>query len=168
MGCHSCWSSYFKLVFLWCWRTGARASGHMVTWLPKFHGWIGNQFSSLWGSAHARALSSAKRHRWEGKVQKNAQFSFSGLREAFLYKIVVQGTRTQEKIFFTADRSACPILKRNQAPKFLENFQVHFVLYSQEITFLKESLPCICKYFILDVLYVLRLAWAPWYQICVE
>ena len=84
--------------------------------------------------------------------------SFSGLREAFLYKIVLQGNRTQEKIFFTADRSACPILKRNQAPKFLENFQVHFVLYSQEITFLKESLQCICKYFILDVLYVLRSA----------
>ena len=63
-------------------------------------------------------------------------------------KKAIQGTGTQEKIFFTADRSACPILKRNQAPKFLENFQVHFVLYSQEITFLKESLPCICKYFI--------------------
>ena len=31
----------------------------------------------------------------------------------------------------TADRSAWPVLKRNQAAKFLKNFQVHFVLYSQ-------------------------------------
>ena len=33
--------------------------------------------------------------------------------------------------FITADRSAWPVLKRNQAAKFLKNFQVHFVLYSQ-------------------------------------
>ena len=35
-------------------------------------------------------------------------------------------------IFITADRSALPVLKRHQAAKFLKNFQVHFVLYSQE------------------------------------
>ena len=35
-------------------------------------------------------------------------------------------------IFITADRSAWPVLKRHQAAKFLKNFQVHFVLYSQE------------------------------------
>ena len=34
--------------------------------------------------------------------------------------------------FVTADRSAWPVLKRHQAAKFLKNFQVHFVLYSQE------------------------------------
>ena len=34
------------------------------------------------------------------------------------------------EIFITADRSV--LLKRNQAAKFLNNFQVHFVLYSQE------------------------------------
>ena len=33
------------------------------------------------------------------------------------------------EIFITADRSAWPVLKRNQAAKFLKNFQVHFVLY---------------------------------------
>ena len=36
------------------------------------------------------------------------------------------------EIFITADRSAWPVLKRHQAAKFLKNFQVHFVLYSQE------------------------------------
>ena len=33
------------------------------------------------------------------------------------------------EIFIMADRSAWPVLKRNQAAKFLKNFQVHFVLY---------------------------------------
>ena len=33
------------------------------------------------------------------------------------------------EIFITAHRSAWPVLKRNQAAKFLKNFQVHFVLY---------------------------------------
>ena len=33
------------------------------------------------------------------------------------------------EIFITADRYAWPVLKRNQAAKFLKNFQVHFVLY---------------------------------------
>ena len=33
----------------------------------------------------------ANRHRWEGKVQKNAQFSFIRQRKAFLYKIVLRG-----------------------------------------------------------------------------
>ena len=35
------------------------------------------------------------------------------------------------EIFITADRSAWPVLKRNQAAKFLKNFQIRFVLYSQ-------------------------------------
>ena len=35
-------------------------------------------------------------------------------------------------IFITADRSAWLVLKRHQAAKFLKNFQVHFVLYSEE------------------------------------
>ena len=36
------------------------------------------------------------------------------------------------RIFITADRSALLVLKRHQAAKFLKNFRVHFVLYSQE------------------------------------
>ena len=35
------------------------------------------------------------------------------------------------EIFITADRSAWPFLKRNQAAKFLKNFQVRFLLYKQ-------------------------------------
>ena len=40
---------YFILVVLWCGRTGERT----VTLLPKFLGWIDNQFFLLWGSARA-------------------------------------------------------------------------------------------------------------------
>ena len=35
-------------------------------------------------------------------------------------------------VFVTADRSALLVLKRHQAAKFLKNFRVHFVPYSQE------------------------------------
>ena len=35
-------------------------------------------------------------------------------------------------IFIAADRSAWPILKRHRAAKFLKDFQVHFVIHSQE------------------------------------
>ena len=48
--------------------------------------------------------------------------------------------------FITAERSALFVLKRHQAGKFLKNFQVHFVLYSQE------------NYAFVNVVYILRSA----------
>ena len=36
------------------------------------------------------------------------------------------------EIFITADRSAWPVLKRNQAAKFMKNVRVHFVLYCEK------------------------------------
>ena len=59
------------------------------------------------------------------------------------------------EIFFTADRSALPALKRNEAAKFLKIFR--YILYPivKKVTFLKGKL-CIFKYLILDVLYILR------------
>ena len=42
------------------------------------------------------------------------------------------------EIFITADRSTWPVLKRNQAAKCMKNFQVHFVVYSQENYILKK------------------------------
>ena len=56
---------------------------------------------------------------------------FTGQRKAFLYQIFLREFEIHE-IFITADRSAWPVLKRNQAAKFLRNFHVHFTLYSQE------------------------------------
>ena len=37
VGCHTCWLSYFVLVYLWCGRPLGRCT---VTWLPNFLGWI--------------------------------------------------------------------------------------------------------------------------------
>ena len=64
------------------------------------------------------------------------------------------------EIFITADRSAWPVLRRNQAAKFMKNVRVHFVLYCEKNTFLNGNF-CICQYFILRVLYILRSARAP-------
>ena len=49
----------------------------------------------------------------------------------FPIKLSFEEFKIQE-IFITADQSAWPVLKRHQAVKFLKNFQVHFVLCSQE------------------------------------
>ena len=63
---------------------------------------------------------------WKGKVQKNASFPFSGQERAFLYKIVHRGIRNSRN-FHHRKRNR----QRNQVAKFLNNFQVHFVLYNQ-------------------------------------
>ena len=49
----------------------------------------------------------------------------------FFMKLSFEEFKIHE-FFITADRSTCPVLKRHQAAKFWKNFQVHFVLYSQE------------------------------------
>ena len=49
-----------------------------------------------------------------------------------IFKRILSFLQVDKGIFITADRSALLILKRHQAAKFLKNFQVHFVLYSQE------------------------------------
>ena len=82
-------------------------------------------------SARAPLTTHHKKTQSKEKVQKNAQFSFSGQRKAFLYQIAFEEFEIHQ-IFTTAERSALPVLKPNQAAKFLKNFQAHFVLYSQE------------------------------------
>ena len=76
----------------------------------------------------------------------------------FFAKLSFEELKIHE-IFIAADWSAVPALKhnwqRNQAAKFLKNFQVHSVLYTQ--SFLNGNI-CFCKYFILDVLYTMRLS----------
>ena len=47
----------------------------------------------------------------------------------FFYKIVLRGIQISEDF---RHRSDWPVLKCNQAAKFLKNFQIHFVLFSQE------------------------------------
>ena len=41
LGYHTCWLSYFTLVYLWCGQTVSRAGGRCtVKWLPNFLGWV--------------------------------------------------------------------------------------------------------------------------------
>ena len=41
MGCHTCWLSYFTLVWLWCeWTVGRAVGPCTVTWLPNFLEWV--------------------------------------------------------------------------------------------------------------------------------
>ena len=41
LGYHTCWLSYFTLVYLWCGRTIGRAVCRCtVKWLPNFLGWV--------------------------------------------------------------------------------------------------------------------------------
>ena len=49
----------------------------------------------------------------------------------FFIKLSFEEFKIHE-IFTKADRSAWPVLKGHQVAKFLKNFQVHFVLCSQE------------------------------------
>ena len=70
----------------------------------------------------------------KGKFKECLVF-FQWTKEGFFYKIVLRGIRNSENF---RHRSAWPVLKRNQAAKFLKNFQVHFVLFSQENNVLKR------------------------------
>ena len=60
--------------------------------------------------------------KWKEKVQKNAQLSFCGGRNAFHQEIVLRGIQ----ICFLLDGAHA------KAMKFLLNFQVHFALYGQD------------------------------------
>ena len=69
-----------------------------------------------------------KDKKWKEKVQKNAQLSFCGGREAFHQEIVFRGVQT----CFLLDVAHGLLLNATKAVKFLLNFQVHFELYGQD------------------------------------
>ena len=61
------------------------------------------------------------------------------------------------EIFITAYRSAWPVLKQHQVAKFLKNFQVNFVLCSQE----SDVRIWEYRYFILDHVDLLYISRSP-------
>ena len=67
----------------------------------------------------------------KGSFKRMLSFLQDDKGRLFFLKTVLRGIQNEE-IFSTADRSTWPVLKRHQAAKFLKNFQVHFVLCSQE------------------------------------
>ena len=66
------------VMVLWCRRTGARVKGRMVTWLPKFHRWIGNQICSAMGLCSRARVE--LRQKYTAKRQDGRE---SGLSKAF-------------------------------------------------------------------------------------
>ena len=64
----------------------------------------------------------------KGKFKKMLSFLLVENGRLFFTKSSFEKFESHE-IFITADRNAWPVLKRNQAAKFLKNFLVHFVLY---------------------------------------
>ena len=88
-----------------------------------------------------------KRHSWEGKVQKNAYFSFNGQRKAFLYKIVLRENPKFTK-FSSRPIGALGLYNTTKQRSVWRIFR--YILYSvvNKITFLNRNL-WICKYVIL-------------------
>ena len=70
----------------------------------------------------------------KGKFKRMLSFHLVDKGKLFFTKLIFEECEIHE-LFITADRSVWRVLKRNQAAKFLTNFRVQFVLYSQEITF---------------------------------
>ena len=68
-----------------------------------------------------------KDKKWKEKVQKNAQLSFCGEREAFHLEIILRGI---QPCFLHG--GAHELRNATKSAKFLLNFQVHFVLYGQD------------------------------------
>ena len=71
----------------------------------------------------------------------------------FSFLSVDKGKLFFTKLFFEISITADRVLKSTQASKFFKNFQLHFILYSDE-NYLFNGNSCICQYFILDVLYI--------------
>ena len=71
-----------------------------------------------------------KDKKWKEKVQKNAQLSFCGEREAFHQEIVLRGI---QPCFLHGGAHGLSVLKcYSKSAKILLNFQVHFALYGQD------------------------------------
>ena len=68
LGCHTCGSSYFTLVYLWCGRTVIRCT---VTWLPDFLGWVDLLTHGAMLRSWALTFRQSKLNNWNFEVLKN-------------------------------------------------------------------------------------------------
>ena len=135
--CHTCMLIELFYIGMSVVRTVGRSGGRTVTRLSLFLGCkyrmhrLPNFLTH--GARFARPRAPLKLHHEKTQMgresSKEWSVFFSWQRKAFLYQIEEFKIH---RIFTTADRSDLPVLKPNQAAKLLKNFQVHFVLYSQE------------------------------------
>lgn len=87
----------------------------------------------------------------EGKVRKNAQFFVGGQR--------------RNSMFSWQPASAWPVLKWNQVAKFLKNFEVYFVLYTQENDIFKKEIYAFVNIFIRYIHFEISLG-PPIWDLC--
>ena len=135
--CHTCMLIELFHIGMSVVRAVGRSGGRTVTRLSLFLGCkyrmhrLPNFLTH--GARFARPRAPLKLHHEKTQMgresSKEWSVFFSWQRKAFLYQIEEFKIH---QIFTTADRSDLPVLKPNQAAKLLKNFQVHFVLYSQE------------------------------------
>ena len=135
--CHTCMLIELFHIGMSVVRTVGRSGGRTVTRLSLFLGCkyrmhrLPNFLTH--GARFARPRAPLKLHHEKTQMgresSKEWSVFFSWQRKAFLYQIEEFKIH---RIFTTADRSDLPVLKPNQAAKLLKNFQVHFVLHSQE------------------------------------
>ena len=135
--CHTCMLIELFHIGMSVVRTVGRSGGRTVTRLSLFLGCkyrmhrLPNFLTH--GARFSRPRAPLKLHHEKTQMgresSKEWSVFFSWQRKAFLYQIEEFKIH---RIFTTADRSDLPVLKPNQAAKLLKNFQVHFVLYSQE------------------------------------
>ena len=109
------------VMVLWCRRTGARVKGRMVTWLPKFHRWIGNQICSAMGLCSRARVE--LRQKYTAKRQDGRE---SGLSKAFFYKITLQGIRNSRKNFLHGGSERLACFEMQRSAKVFEEFSGTF------------------------------------------
>ena len=101
---------------------------------------------------------------WKGKFKRMLRFLLVDKGRLFFTKLFFEEFEIHEISIIGALGLFWNVTKRRS---FWRIFR--YILYSivKKTKFLKGEL-CICKYLILDVWYILRSAWAPWFEICVE
>ena len=170
--CHTCMLIELFHIGMSVVRTVGRSGGRTVTRLSLFLGCkyrmhrLPNFLTHSARFARPRAPLKLHHEKTQMGRESSKEWSvfFSWQRKAFLYQIEEFKIH---QIFTTADRRICLFWNPTKQRSFWRIFR--YILYSivKKIMFLKGNL-CISKYFILEALYILRSAWAPWFEICVE
>ena len=134
------WCFYYLLFFFGGGGEGASKRNDLTpSWKKSIVKQIGCHASTMrWFTRQKICLSRfkipVKRHKWKGKVQRNALFSFCDQRKAFQHEIVLQ-----EILPCLLPHGALGLFwNLTNVVRFLKNFQVFVVLNGHENNVLKK------------------------------
>ena len=170
--CHTCMLIELFHIGISVVRTVGRSGGRTVTRLSLFLGCkyrmhrLPNFLTH--GARFARPRAPLKLHHEKTQMgrESSKEWSVSLVDKGRLFFTKLRNSKFTE--FLPRPIGAiCLFWNPTKQRSFWRIFR--YILYSivKKIMFLKGNL-CISKYFILEVLYILRSAWAPWFEICVE